>query len=350
MSLSEHEAEFSGKHPPAAPEPREPSRVDLDETAAAEAKEAEALASDPMRRYREIDAAQQKSPRHKAASQKASPEDVKEIQALTVTLREKEAELARVKPGESLSPRVAALKRQIRGIEADLADAQPRSERVIPSAEPEKKANGATSTGDVFNETEPKLEDFAKDEKRVDPYGDWMLARSRWDRKKEAWDAKQTEAVETAKQSEDQLNARHHAAAKAFEKTHPDYFVKVADAVKSGHDLPPVVIAAIRADDKGPELLYALLGQPDEMDRLLLTMSQTPVTASSVVAMRRELTRVATRGAAGTSGAAPVARRREAPPAPITPVRTGPVETGDDEPGDEASLAAHEAAFHRRRR
>jgi hypothetical protein len=354
MSLSEHEAEFNGRRPPEAAEPREPATQDLDAEAQAQAREDEAVAADPMRRFREVDAVQPRPARHRAASQVAKPEDVKEIQALTVTLREKEAALLALKPesGEKPNARVLALKRQIRGLEADLAEAQPTADvRTLPAAATtDKPANGA-ATGAAFSEPEPKLEDFAKDETRVDPYADCARAVAKWDRKKESWEAQQASAVDEAKKANDHRMDVHATAVKAFVQTHPDYLGKVQAAVASGRDLIPLVTSAILdAGDKGPELLYALVGQPDEIDRITLTMSATPVTASSVVAMRRELTRLANQRAAGTSGAAPLRRIREAPPAPITPVRTGFVETGEDEPGDEASLAAHEAAYSRSRR
>ena len=206
------------------------------------------------------------------------------------------------------------------------------------------------ATPSEFTDPEPKLETYAARTDLADPYAEWVSDRADWRAQKREFDRQQAASVATAKQSVEARNAKHFAAVRVFQQTHPDYLDKVKQAGQAGYTLPQVVEAAILEDDNGPRLLYSLLGQPDEMDRLVLTMGSTPVTPQSVVAMRRFLASLATRGTAGKTGAATTRTVRDSPPPPPTPVRTGLAESGGLEPDDDAGLAAHEAAYHRLRR
>lgn len=290
------------------------------------------------------DAPESSRVRHRAQSQQASAADVPQIQELTKQVRAKEAELLKLKPDAGKdSPRVAALRRQIRGLEAELTDATPKASVVAPVAE--RPAALVVTSAVSFTETEPTLEQFSDQD---DPWTAWQRALGRYDRRKDAFEEKQQAAQQqqTQQQTADEqaraeygkkIQQDYQTRAQAFEKTQPGFFALVTQRQQEQYDVPAIVAAAVMKDDNGPAMLYALLHQPDEVDRLWLANGQTPITDQNIVAMQRYLT---TRLPAAVTGSAAGAPRPLAP-RPPNPVRTGPMKTGDEPPSEGASIAEH---------
>jgi hypothetical protein len=112
-SLADHEAQFQPDAPRAA-------NVALDEV------EPEPLTKDEQSAVEKVG----KFARHRAGSQRATPEDVQEINALTKELRTAEAELLKLDP-KALegSARLNVLRRQIKAVKADLAERAPKPSR-----------------------------------------------------------------------------------------------------------------------------------------------------------------------------------------------------------------------------
>jgi hypothetical protein len=377
MSLAEHEAEFvpkrGGEFQPrptgavkaeseTAPEP-EPEPVvtgdeTADDTARADMERQRAEAANPALKFQE-----QPKPRerHRAKSQEANAGDFETIRNLSATLKEKTEAWSKLKKAEGESPRVLALKQRIRGIEADLAEAE-GSKPPLTRAEPVPQPRVAPSAPSAFTEVEPSYKTFEADPgKYPDPYLAYTRAVNAYDRRKERFDEQQAKAKQDAAEFSTRTQREQAEAiqregeayltrAKTFAVGHPDYFQKITDLQQKGHDIPPVVTAAIRRSDNGPELMYALARRPDVLDSLLLSNLSTPVTDATVVAMRRYLTALVAPGSAGQTGAATSPSPEPRVPRPPTPVRTGPLKTGTEPPGDGASLSDHESFYQPKRR
>ncbi len=317
-SLADHEAQFkhgaAGKTVQMGPEDDD----DEDDSAAA--------GRDQQGRFQ---------PRHRAESQQATPEDVTEIKALTKTLREKEAELAKLNPDSVAgSKRLLNLKRQIKALDADLESYKPKAAET--KAEPAKPVP-------VFDAKEPTLEQFAD---QPDPYLAFTRALAKYDRQKEAFDSRKTDADESVKAARAGKIAAYQARTQTFAQAHPDFDAVTKAMIAS--NLPELLVAAIIESDKGPEYVYHLAQHQDILDDLMLVTDGKPVTDASVAIVQRRLAQRGTQDAQTGSSAPPPAAF--IPPRPPNPVRTGPIRTGEDVPGDDASLAEHERAFNKRRR
>lgn len=331
-SLSDHEAQWGGRRgaerpvavPVTTPEP-EPleddallaptSVADAQTDAKAESLAAEEAARDPQGRFKQ---------KHRAAKDVASPADVPRIRSLSARVKELEAQLASAKtptPVATPTPVVAA----------PLAPAAAPVTPTKPFAFP---AFDAWLTA----HPDQSYEDWELD--RATAVADWRYDQRDAARQADAATQQQTQA----KQIRDEA---YRTRATDFAKGHPDYWTKINAAQAAGHDLPPLVTAAIFTSDRGPDVLYHLLGQPDEMDRLFLSHATTPVTEATVVAMQRHLL---TRLSTGTTGAVTTPTPIVRSPRPPTPVRTGPLHAGTDPPDDGASLAAFEQYWHKPKR
>jgi hypothetical protein len=275
-------------------------------------------------------------PRHRAASQQAKPEDVSEIQALTKTLREKEAELAKANPDSVAgSKRLLNLKRQIAAVEAELGTYRPKEqEKVDAKATPSQPA--------TFDEQEPTLDQFAD---QPDPYLAYTRALGRYDRKKEAFDAAQQGREDGDKAARQAELTAFGARVQAFADAHKDYDTVTGPMQKM--NLPPLLVASLIKSDKGPESVYYLAQHQDVLDELVLLTDSKPVNDSLVAMVQRRLSQ-RVQAANVTGSAAPP--QTFIPPRPPNPVRTGPIRTEETLPGDDASLAEHEQAFNKRRR
>lgn len=279
-------------------------------------------------------------PKYRTHSQRASADDVETINALTRELRTKEAELAKVRPDALAgTPRLLSLKRQIKAIEAELHEHQPKPE---PPPERPSAPSAPAKPATAFDVKEPVLTDYEAEE---DPYTSWLLAKAEWNFEKRAFDRAETARKEAAQQTEQQTMAAHIGRIETFRKAHPDYDAVIA-ADTHTEPPPPALARAIIGHDKSAEFLYHLGQHPEFFDEMLLLTEGRPVSDTLVaIVQRRLLQRVQ---AESTGAAAP--RIVTPGPRPPTPVRTGPIHAGDTVPGDESSLAEHEKAFGTRRR
>jgi hypothetical protein len=291
--------------------------------------------------------------RHKAASQRATPEDVAEINRLTKELRTKAADLLKVKPDATGgSPRLTVLRRQIKAIEAELSELQPKPEPVkaapvAPAAPPKAP--------EPFTDKEPQIEDFQNDPaKYPDPYSAWMRAATAFDRKREANDASQ---AEVRQQQEAQARAEHerliaqvsanNARVQAFAATTPDFHQ--ATAALQARILPPVLLHAVIRHDSGPQFMYHLAQHPELVDELAFITEGKPLTDASVAYVQRRLAAALSSPVASTGSTART-RPIVAPPQPPNPVRTGPGKATDEPPGPGASIAEHTRYYSPKRR
>ncbi len=298
----------------------------------------------PVPKEAKDDAAEPERPqRHRAQSQQASPEDVATIAELTKTLREKEAELGKVKPDATGgSSRVLNLRRQIRGLEAELADAAPKPQETKPAP-----AVSPASTASSFDVPAPKLDDFVG--KGDDDYGDYLLARAKWDRQKEAFDAQQTQGQQREEASVKAEIDAHAERTRKFAATTPDFQSKFqAMMTEIGNEVPVVLGAAIIRADNGPQIVYALASDPVFRDEMLLLSDGKPLTDATVAVVQRRLRAQLSRQSAASTGSATPSV--VLPPKPPNPVRTGAMRAEPQLPGDDAPLSEHEKAFHRKRR
>lgn len=320
QSLADHEASFARLPNGARPEPAAPEG----ETAS----EREERERDAQGRFR-----------HRAQSQKASAEDVAEIGSLTKQLREKERELAAIDPDAlSGSPRVLGLKRQIEALDVRLSKAKAPAATAQPAARSEEPLRQT-----VTLRAKPTEDEIGT---KYATYGDYVEDLT-------DWKAEQRDATRAAASQASQQQAQHQAIVQAhnqrlaaFAKTTPD-FETIVQPFIDGVKIPALLGAAVMLDDNGAQYVYHLAKHPALVDELYLLTDGKDVNESNVAIVQRRLKEHAQ---AATTGSAATARPLFIPPKPPNPVRTGPIRTGDDLPGDESSLAAHEAAFSRRRR
>lgn len=267
--------------------------------------------------------------RHRAKSDQATAQDVPRIKKLTKQLRETERRLAEVE-----------------------ARTAPKQETPKPPTRPEVKA----PDNKAFEEPEPKLEDFASSD---DPYRDYMRALGKYDRKKEAFEARQeydkTRAERESKTHTEQMQAwgkerekEYHGRMDGYLKANPDA-VKDFEAVKD-RALTPVMYAAITLSERGPELFHALAKDEELSDDLVAVTRGQALTDDLVAYVQRKLARSITRSQAAQTGSVASEQTVNPAPRPPNPVRTAPMKPSQEPPGDESSLAEHEAAYHKRYR
>lgn len=291
---------------------------------------------------------------HRAKSHKAGPEDLDEIARLTKELRETEkAIVIERKPGES--DRVFELRRRgeiAKRASTPLAAPAP-AVRPTPPAAPV----AAVPIADLppFTEPEPQLAQFAD---QTDPYAAHMRATAAWDRRKERFEDGQRAQVQAQRVQLETFDreilggmAAHAARVQAYEHANPDVSALFqAEMAKPEADQIQLTLAmrgAIEFHERGPEMVVALLKQPDLADELfLLTQGRLvgdPRTDSLVALVRRRLLQ---RVAAVSTGAAPSTRSSLVAPHPPTPVRTAP-QTPREKPSsaDRGSLREHTALF-----
>ena len=282
--------------------------------------------------------------RHRAQSQKAAPEDVHEIAALTKTLREKEAELVKAKPeAGGGSSRVLNLRRQIRGLEAELSDLTPKA---APVSQPATAPVPASETPSAFTEPEPVLDQFLD---QPDPYAAWTRAAAKWDRRKEAFDSQQLQAQTQVSQHQQAEIAAHGTRMSVFAQATPDFPAKFHAMMQEvGGRVPDVLGAAVIRDDNGPKLLYALASDPVFRDEMVLLSEGKPLNDTTVALLQRRLRAQVSKQSAASTGSALL--NVPTPPKPPNPVRTGAIRAEPELPGDDAPLSEHERAFSRRKR
>lgn len=314
VSIADHAAQFS----PDRPSPAEPE--DIPKTPANTGQFAN------------------KQPgRHHAQSQRATKEDVEQINTLTKELRELEAKAADKDPHAKDSPRVRTLKRQIAALKPIVEP--PTSPTPAQSTIAETKPAITEKPGE-FSEKEPVFEDFSADPtKYPDPLAAWMRAVARYEARKERWEESQQQQTSQAEAQERAQIDKFNASRTEFEKSTPD-FAPVTEKFMAEVFLPPVLLNAIVRDVVlGPKFVYHLAQHPDLADELILLTHEKPLTDAFVATVQRRLTKEV-QGAAVSTGSAPPPRPYS-PPKPPNPVRTGPIKTADEPPDQAASIAEH---------
>jgi hypothetical protein len=245
--------------------------------------------------------------RHRAESQKATAADVPRIQKLTANWRQAEERAAQ------LESRLAAIEK-----------AQPKPP---DPAELIFKAPAAESDAPQFTEPEPQLDDFAD---HSDPYGAWLRATAKYDRKREAWEAEHATSGSKREQQQHEaiqtIQARYSERLAHFIEKTPDFSAKLQSM--GDREIPSLASATIQMADNGPELLYALLQQPLLLDELFLMTEGKPVSQTTVETTRRWLASKVQAAAPVATGSAALPRFTPAP-RPPNPVRTSAVPTND---------------------
>lgn len=328
--LADHEAAFGPGGTGAVPEPAE---------AAPEAPEpAQAQMADPRQADRDEQGRFQKTPRHRAKSQQASPADVPRIQELTAKLRAAEAErdALKARPSVPAAP------------QPQPTQAQPEARHEPPAAQPwQPPPTRPKPTEDEVGTKYAQYSDFTED------LTDWKI-----EQRDAARDIRQAQE----KQQQTYRDWGHAYQAKRAELVAkvPEYEAAIATANQAtqaaGIVVPQVMLDAILSSERGPEVEYWLAThQPDyhELIRDAWAVNQF----SSVGMVRRVLesrlpavasSQRISREAAGATGAAPTLTVVPAP-RPPTPVRTGPLKSSDEPPDDDEGLEAHEAHYYRKR-
>lgn len=280
--------------------------------------------------------------RRRAQSQRATPEDVAEINRLTKELRETEQRLADKDPDAKASPRVKTLKRQLAALKALEQPAPvPAAPKAVPPM-PAADAPKAKAIGAEFSEKKPDIADFQAE---TDPLEAWMLAVQRWDRKRERFEEQQQQYTEQMKAEEQSVIDAANSAITSFKATKPDFDTVTAPLV-SRH-LPPILLNAIVRHDKRAEVMYHLGQQSDLVDELVLLTDGKTLSDASVAAVQRRLTASLS---AVQAPDRPPATPRYTPPPPPNPVRTGPIKTADEPPGETASISEHTKYYGPKRR
>lgn len=265
--------------------------------------------------------------KHRAQSQKASPEDVPRIKELTKNWREEQE------------------KRQ--ALEARLADYE---RRLAGNSAPSQSQPVKESAREAFGDKEPTIEQFANE---ADPYAAWIRAVNRYDRKKEAFETEQERVAADRKRVEAEgqeylvrKSQEYKAKVDEFSAANPDFndlMVQFED-----WDLPPLAGATILEHSNGPQLVYNLMKQPEELAGLILLTDGKPVNEKTVALATRWLEKRALDVKTGSS--APVVQRKPTP-TPPNPVRTVPSGSADsDDEVESMSLSSFEKKFHKGRR
>ena len=199
----------------------------------------------------------------------------------------------------------------------------------------------------AFTEPRPVMADF--EGKSDDPYQAATIAAAKWEMRKDEHDAaqqaRQTEAMTTAKAAADTQRTDYQTKLSAYITAHPD-------RAAAFNTLPnfdnAVMVQSILRSDNAPDLVYTLKQQPDLMDELYLLTAGKPLDEQNVASTKRWLQR---KVQAGTTGAATLSASPSSPVSrPPTPVRTTPMPPPADVPGDASSLSAHAKAFLRKPR
>lgn len=299
----------------------------------------------------------EEKPRHRAKSQTAGPDDVKQIAELTKRARAAEEAIPiERKAGES--ERVYQLRRRAEIAEsrrdaAPVVEKQP--EPAVVAVPPVRQAAAVSD----FTEKEPTIEQFHD---QPDPYSAHMRALVAYDARKAAFESQQTTTRTSAedarnqwvKETQDANTTRilAHFSAHPDDKAAYDAHTKlpVADQIT----LTPVMRVALETHGQGPQFMLELIRHPEFADeQALLTNGQYAFDSEGrlnpavAILQRRLLARVQ---AVKTGAAVPQPRKVVVAPRPPTPVRTVPQTPSEKPPsGESSSLRDHRTAYPGRR-
>lgn len=234
-------------------------------------------------------------PRHRAAKDTASPDDVPRIKNLTAENKKLKEELEKA-----------------------------RTITAAPVVTPPTEPPPATAPLAI---EKPKRSDFSDEEKYLD-------ARDAYNR--QIWAAEERIRQDNLRI----VNSWAGRVAKAME-AHDDYeavALKAPTKIQAGS----LMDAFILESDNGAEILYALQRDDGERQRIA---ALPPVQQAEALALLGHQLTAKRAPQTGTTGAVAAAPLTPPAPRPPTPVRTGPMRTGEEPPGDDASIADHEKAF-----
>ena len=254
--------------------------------------------------------------RHRAKSQQASPEDVPRIRALTAEKKALEERLAALEARTPPAP-------------------EPATPTYVPPTPP---------SGDTFTDPEPELEKYLAEGKTYEQY---IRDLGKFDRKKEAWEAKQAEAATRTKGDTEAYQRGVQQRAAAYGQQLGEYLKANPAHVEAFKTMPnvsnPLIMETVWSLDNAPAAVYALLTTPGLFQEFHFLTEGKPLSAANV-AFATDWLRA--RVQAGSTGAA-VRESSPTPPAPRppTPVRTRPMPPTDAAPGDGASLMEHQRYF-----
>ena len=274
--------------------------------------------------------------RHRAESQKASPDDVPKINEYTKRLREAEKELGiEQQPGES--QRVFELRRR-----AEIAERVRDANKAKATPAPAVVSTPApVALPQEFTDVEPKIDDFASE---ADPHTAWVRALARYDQKKEAHEAQKSQAVASHTDAIQQHRNAYGQRLAAHYEANPDARAVIEAAPHAAINLPIAMEAAIVLSEDGAKFTEYLARNPALFDELYVLSEGRPVTPPLVAHLQRLLTDRAT--AVATGAAAPRIKVTPAPSLP-TPVKTMPqAAPSDGRPKDDDSLSAHEKHYY----
>lgn len=278
-----------------------------------------------------------KRERHRAESQKGTPDDVEAIAALTKRLRDAESEAGfTIERKDGESERVYNLRRKAEQAEA-LRDA-----RKLATSQPAPVAASPVVAVAEFTDAEPTIEQF-KD--APDPYSAWQRALNAWDRKKERWDEQQTAAKGSDETRKKDALAAREAVYKTFGQRVIAYQAQNKDyeaVVKTANlPTPALLETALVGDPDGPRFIHQLAKNVNLFDEFFLLTDGKPVTHETVATVQRLLKSRMPAVVTGSVATSAVVQ----PPRPPNPVRTGAMRTAEKVPDDDGSLADHARAF-----
>lgn len=268
--------------------------------------------------------------RHRAASQQGTAADGPRIQELTRKLREAEARLA-------ATPVVAPTPSQVQSNGHAPLPQQPRQEQAPPqAAAPQRRW-----LGDTQNDPEPAEKDFGGDPmKYLDARYEW-LARgvNRFDRK-EQQDHQERESVNVS------FAQRTHPVAQKYSD-----FEQVVGALDQSRRIPAgsAIDQFILTDDKGPDVLYHLASNPQELDALLRIPVLQQIKHLALLSQRYDQASSPSTAAVQTTSAPRSSNIRFLPPRPPNVVRTEAQRGDSAPPSADGTLAGHEKQYGPRR-
>jgi hypothetical protein len=288
-------------------------------------------------------------PRHRAASQRATPDDVATINDLTRRIKAaEEADGADIARNEGESDRVYTLRRRAEVLERRRAAAQaaPESRAVhttAPAAPVAPAASRAAAPVASADDPEPNPEDAAA-------YPDGQYDRkfigdlSRWHARQEHRALRDQDAKTASEQAVLRTFATRVDAAKT---KYADFdaiaFAPTAAQIPEGS----ATDIFIMEDEAGAEVLYHLRKNPAELRDILGKPVLAQLKALALLSQR--LMSPPARAQAVTTGSAAMPPVAAVPRSP-NPVRTSPVSVNTGSPSDDDSLEAHEAHYYGRNR
>ncbi len=262
--------------------------------------------------------------RHRAASQQASAADAPRIQELTRQIKELQGQIAQ--------PRVAVAPSNGNG----------HAPAAMPQAPPQQAASamptaGSRWLGDPKNDPEPAEADFGGDPMK------YLSARFQW----EARGVNRYERQEQQQaQAREQVNVTFAARTAPVAQKYAD-FEQVVGAFDQARKIPAgsLIDQFILTDDNGPEVLYHLASNPQQVDALLQVPVLQQMKHLALLSQRFD-TASTPAAAAGVTGSVPRARVFQLAPRPVNPVRTEPQGATTGPPTDGSlSIAEHKKRF-----